>query len=75
MVWVVVSGPLAVVLASVATAWVAWHHVDPVLGGGQPGHALAADDDVAIPARAKADPKDSLAPAMKARNHAATPQR
>ncbi len=70
MVWVVISGPLSVVLASLATAVVAWRHIDPVLTDARPGHApLAAE--VAVPA----SPKDSLAPAIKARNHAATPQR
>lgn len=70
MVWVVVSGPLWVVLASLATAVVAWRHIDPVLDGARPGAARPADE-VAVPA----DPKNSLAPALKARNHAATPQR
>ena len=69
MVWVVLSGPLAVVLASLATAVVAWRHIDPVLTDARPGHARPADD-VAVPA----SPKDRLAPALKARNHAASPQ-
>jgi uncharacterized protein len=75
MVWVVISGPLAVVVASLATAAVAWRHIDPVLETARPGHAQAADDDVALPQSARTNPKDSLAPAMKARNHAATPER
>ena len=70
MVWVVISGPLSVVVASLATAVVAWRHIDPVLVDARPGHAQPADE-VAVPA----SPKDSMAPAMKARNHAATPQR
>ena len=74
MVWVVLSGPLSVVVASLATAVVAWKHIDPVIVDARPGqsrpHAQPADE-VAAPS----DPKDSLAPAMKARNHAATPQR
>ena len=70
MVWVVISGPLSVVLASLATAVVAWRHIDPVIVDARAGPApLAAE--VAVPA----NPKDRLAPAMKARNHAATPQR
>ncbi len=65
MVWVVLSGPLLVVVASLATAVVAWKHIDPVLVASRPA------DEVAVPS----DPKNSLAPAMKARNHAATPER
>jgi hypothetical protein len=69
MVWVVLSGPLSVVVASLATAVVAWRHIDPVLEATRPAHARPGAD-VDVPA----SPKDSLAPAMKARNHAATPQ-
>ncbi len=70
MVWVVISGPLSVVIASLATAVIAWRHIDPVLDAARPPHAQPGAD-VAVPA----NPKDSLAPAMKARNHAATPAR
>jgi uncharacterized protein len=70
MVWVVIAGPLAVVLASLVTAAVAWRHIDPVLVDARPGQARPADE-VVVPT----DPKHSLAPALKARNHAATPQR
>jgi uncharacterized protein len=69
MVWVVISGPLSVVVASLATAVVAWRHIDPVLEAARPAHARPGAD-VPVPA----SPKDSLAPAMRARNHAATPQ-
>ena len=31
MVWLVLGGPLSVVIASVATAVVAWKHIDPVI--------------------------------------------
>ena len=68
MVWVVLSGPLSVVIASLATAVIAWRHIDPVLDAARPPQ-LRPGADVAVPA----SPKDSLAPAMKARNHAATP--
>lgn len=70
MVWVVLSGPLSVVVASLATAVVAWKHIDPVLDAARPAHARPGAD-VAVPA----DPKSPLAPAQKARNHAATPPR
>ena len=31
MVWVVISGPLSVVIASLLTAVIAWRHIDPVI--------------------------------------------
>lgn len=64
MVWLVIGGPLSVVVASLVTAAVAWTHIDPVISNG-------SADDVQTPA----NPKDRLAPALKARNHAATPER
>ncbi len=71
IVWLVIGGPLAVVIASVVTAVIAWRHIDPVITPQRPGTELQrAGDDVPAPA----DPKDALAPAMRARNHAATPQ-
>lgn len=68
MVWVVIGGPLSVVIASLATAVIAWKHIDPVIAV-TPSGTLRAGDDVTEPAR----PHDALAPAMKARNHVATP--
>jgi uncharacterized protein len=69
MVWVVLAGPLSVVIASLATAVIAWRHIDPVISV-TPTGTLRAGDDVAVPAH----PKDALAPALKGRNHAASPQ-
>ena len=63
MVWLVLSGPAAVVVASLVTAVVAWSHIDPLVNDPQ------SSAEVAVPAEAKAP----LAPAMKARNHAASP--
>ena len=68
MVWLVISGPLAVVIASFVSAAVAWTHIDPVITA---NGRFGADDDVAT----TNNPKDPLAPAQKARNHAATPDR
>jgi hypothetical protein len=68
MVWLVLSGPLSVLIASVATAIVAWRHMDTVVSDPLPRHAQPAGE-LGVPA----NPKDALAPAMKARNHAATP--
>ena len=69
MVWVVVGGPLSVVVASLATAVIAWKHIDPVITVSSSG-PLRAGDDVSEPAR----PHDAQAPALKARNHVATPR-
>ncbi|MCW5663946.1 MAG: nitrogen fixation protein FixH [Piscinibacter sp.] len=66
MVWLVIAGPAAVVVASLITAAVAWTHVDPIVTA---NGRFGPNDDVATPR----DPKDPLAPAQKARNHAATP--
>jgi hypothetical protein len=70
MVWLVLGGPLSVVVASLATAVVAWKHNDPVIATTPQGELRAADD-----VAAKVSPKDALAPAMQGRNHAASPQR
>lgn len=70
MVWVVISGPLAVVVASLLTAVIAWRHIDPVILDAGTGQVIGrAGDEVAVPV----DPKDALAPAQRARNHSATP--
>ncbi|HEY0817929.1 MAG TPA: nitrogen fixation protein FixH [Rhizobacter sp.] len=58
MVWLVLAGPAVVVVAGFITLKIAMTHVDPV---------------VQVPA-AVADTSASMSPAMKARNHAATPQ-
>ena len=59
MVWLVIAGPAAVVVAGFATLGIALTHVDPVLQ--EPPVATAKGDA-------------SLQPAMKARNHAASPR-
>lgn len=69
MVWLVIAGPLLVVVASLVTAAVAWTHIDPVITVPGQGTMRPGDDVATTP-----DPKDALAPAMKARNHAATPR-
>lgn len=71
MVWVVISGPLTVVIASLLTAVIAWRHIDPVILDSASGRVIGrAGDEVAAPT----DPKDALAPAQRARNHSATPR-
>jgi hypothetical protein len=61
MVWLVISGPAAVVAASIVTMVLAWTHIDPVL------------DEPASAAARVAAAKTAAAPAQQARNHAATP--
>ena len=56
IVWLVIGGPAAVVVASFATLTLAILHPDPVL---QPSSQASG----------------SMAPALQARNHAATPSR
>jgi uncharacterized protein len=57
MMWLVLGGPLAVVVASIVTVGIAWTHIDPVID------------------TTPENPKSQLAPALKARNHAATPDK
>lgn len=59
MMWLVVGGPAAVVLASFVTLGLAISHPDPVVSNG----AAAAGDS---------DRSAAVEPAMKARSHAAT---
>jgi hypothetical protein len=57
MVWLVIAGPAAVVVAGTVTAAIAIHGAD----------------DVMVPV--KVAPSSAQAPAVQARNHAASPQR
>jgi hypothetical protein len=59
MVWLVIAGPAAVILASIPTAWLAWRYVDPVL------------IEAPVPSTER---EASSAPALRVRNHAATPR-
>jgi hypothetical protein len=60
-VWLVIAGPLVVVVASFITFYLAVNGQDPVLS--------PSSGEVNVNA---ADARTSLAPAMQARNHAAT---
>lgn len=62
-VWLVIAGPLAVVLAGFATLYLALTRPDPVLARQEPGPAVQG---VAAP------PATPMTPALQARNHAAT---
>jgi hypothetical protein len=61
MLWLVVGGPLAVVVASLVTAVVAYRGADPVL-----------DEYLHAPSPRPSGPTDSQLPAMRARNLGAT---
>lgn len=62
LVWMVIAGPALVVIASIASAAVAWRQMDTVVGSGVES----------VPTQA--DPTRADAPAQKARNHAASPR-
>jgi hypothetical protein len=64
-VWLVISGPLVVVIAAVVTAWIAFSQQDPVLTQDYYRQGLNINKTLAQ--------QGSLAPAMQGRNHAATP--
>lgn len=62
-VWMVISGPALVVVASLVTYYIAAHGMDKV---------IEEPPEVSVPATAGKPAQDSLAPAIQARNHAAT---
>lgn len=69
--WLVVGGPLAVVIAGVSTLLIAMKHPDPVLTGDYYRAPPAeGGEDGARPAEKVGE---QHVPAMQARNHAATP--
>ncbi len=61
--WLVVGGPAAVVIASLITVYIAVNGQDPV---------LSHEENDPKPKAANIEEKNSLEPAMRARNHAAT---
>jgi hypothetical protein len=69
--WMVVGGPLAVVVASLITAFIAVRHADPVLDKA----VFERDREAALVlnGQARADALIKLQPAHQARNHAASP--
>lgn len=64
MCWVVIGGPASVVVASLATAVIAWKHIDPIIQEDRSGAS-----QVAI----QGPPGSPTGPAMQGRNHAASP--
>lgn len=64
-VWLLISGPAAVVVAGLLTAWIAVAGQDPVVDEDYYRHGLEINKQLA---------KDrAMLPAMQGRNHAATP--
>jgi hypothetical protein len=68
LMWLVVGGPAAVIVAGVATTFVALHSPDPVVADDYYRRGMEINKTMA--ARDKA-----LLPAQQGRNHAATPAR
>jgi len=64
MVWLVISGPVAVIVAGVITMALAWTHRDPIV-----------TEVAASKGKHTAAPNAATSPALQARNHAATPAR
>ncbi|HEY0200085.1 MAG TPA: FixH family protein [Burkholderiaceae bacterium] len=71
-VWLLISGPAVVVVASFVTGWLALRHIDPVVDADYYRHGLEINRTLAAQATQEQQ-KTSLAPALQARNHAATP--
>lgn len=61
-VWLVIAGPVLVVLAALVTLWLAAASPDPVLATNHDRRAVARDAG-----------ERALMPAVQGRNHAATP--
>lgn len=73
-VWLVISGPAIVVVAGFTTLWIAMRAPDPVMA--EDYYRQGIEINRTLEAREAArlrEAERSLAPAMKARNHAATP--
>ena len=64
-VWLVISGPLIVVVAAITTAYIAMRSPDPVLAEDYYKRGLEINKTL--------EKQNGLAPALQARNHAATP--
>jgi hypothetical protein len=69
--WLVVGGPLSVVVASLFTAWIAVNYADPVLDKTE--FERSRQTAMALQGQAREDALIKLQPAHQARNHAASP--
>jgi uncharacterized protein len=70
--WLVVAGPLAVVIASFVTAYIAVSHRDPVIEEDYYQKGININATLKAQHELSKEQRDSLTPAMRARNHAAT---
>lgn len=70
--WLVVGGPLTVVVASLITAWIAVHNADPVIDKAQIERERQ-QATTALQGQARQEALIKLQPAHQARNHAASP--
>lgn len=69
--WLVVGGPLAVVVAAIATAVIAVHGADPVIDKGE--YEATLQQARALQGAEREAALIKLQPAHQARNHAASP--
>lgn len=69
--WLVVGGPLAVIIASLITVYIAMSHRDPVIEEDYYQKGININDTLRQEALSK-EQRDALTPAVRARNHAAT---
>ncbi len=69
--WLVVGGPLVVVIASLVTAFIAVNHADPVLD--KAAFERDRETALALEGQARANALIKMQPAHQARNHAASP--
>ncbi|WP_422846217.1 FixH family protein [Acidovorax sp. M2(2025)] len=65
-VWLIIAGPVIVIIAGFVTLWLALSRPDPVVAEDYYRQGVEINKTLS-------EPSKSLAPAMKARNHAATP--
>ena len=65
-VWLVIAGPAIVIVAGFVTLWLAVSRPDPVVAEDYYRQGIEINKTLA-------NPEKSLAPAIKGRNHAATP--
>lgn len=70
MMWLVVGGPLAVIVAGIATITMAVRHPDPLVAEDYYRRGVEINKTLAEQAAAR----QALVPAQQARNHTATPE-
>jgi uncharacterized protein len=66
LVWMVIAGPAVVIVAGIATVWIALRTPDPVVAEDYYRRGMQIN-------RTLADQRKALLPAVQGRNHAASP--